>query len=46
MRQLAILSVDQGDDGTLREALLEAAEHQAERSPVARHLTDEEADNV
>ena len=46
VRQLAILSVDQGDDGTLREALLEAAEHQAERSPVARRLTDEEVENA
>ena len=46
VRQLAILSVDPCMDGTLREALLEAAEHQARRSPMARHLTDDEAENV
>ena len=46
VRQLAILSVDPCMDGALREALLEAAEHQARRSPMARHLTDDEAENV
>ena len=46
VQQLAILSVDPCMDGTLREALLEAAEHQARRSPMARHLTDDEAENV
>ena len=45
VHHLAILSVDPCMDGTLREALLDAAERQAERAPMPRRLTDAEAGN-